>query len=299
MVNRARRTLPTNVRQVIARVAGIETTGTLQRVRLADGEVIAARLVIIATGQGYAVAKQLGIARREIRKSHSLTFGFDIEPAGDRPFRDSFLVYQRESVRDKIDYLAAFTLGSAMRVNLFTYREYKEDWTKRLIEDPGPGLRQVLPGLADVLGDFRAVGPVVARPIDLYVAENVRQDGVVLIGDAFQACCPATGMGMVRLLTDIEQLCTVHAPAWLATPGMGAGKIAAFYDDPVKRACDAKALHDSEYRRSVSTMTGLGWNVHRARVRLQESLQGWTRRAPARPEPPARAKAPAASFAPV
>jgi 2-polyprenyl-6-methoxyphenol hydroxylase-like FAD-dependent oxidoreductase len=129
------------------------------------------------------------------------------------------------------------------------------------------------------------VGPVEARPIDLYVSDNVNVDGVVVIGDAYQASCPATGMGMVRLLTDIEQLCRFHLPRWLETPGMGAEKIAAFYRDPVKQACDAKALHDSEYRRSVSTELSLGWTVHRARVRAMERILAWRNRLPTASHP--------------
>jgi 2-polyprenyl-6-methoxyphenol hydroxylase-like FAD-dependent oxidoreductase len=141
--------------------------------------------------------------------------------------------------------------------------------------NPGPGLDALLPGLARVMGPYRAVGRAVARPIDMYVMQGHQQAGVVLIGDAFQASCPATGIGMVRLLTDIERLCSVHVPAWFATPGMGTDKIATFYSDPVKRACDAKALHDAEYRRSVSIETTLAWRLHRARVRTMMRLTGW------------------------
>jgi hypothetical protein len=184
-----------------------------------------------------------------------------------------------------MDYFAAFAMGQAMRVNLFTYRDYKESWTRAFLNDPGAGLAEVMPGLAEILGPYHALRPVVARPIDLYVSEGVRRDGVVLVGDAFQASCPATGTGMVRVLTDIEQLATVHAPRWLATPGMAASKVTAFYDDPVKRACDAKALHDSEYRRAASIETSLGWAAHRGRVRLMESVQAWRNR-PRRAENP-------------
>lgn len=275
LVNRARGVLPPNVRQVIGRVASVETSDSVQQVRISNGMAISGRLVVIATGQGFALAKQIGIDRRILREAHSLTFGFDIEPESEGAFPHPFLVYQREYIQDKIDYLAAFTMGAAMRVNLFTYRDYKDPWTKAFLSDPNPGLHQILPQLSDVLGPYRALKPAVARPIDLYVAENYRKDGVVLIGDAFQASCPATGMGMVRLLTDIEQLSMVHAPRWLASPGMGVSKLSSFYDDPVKRACDAKALHDAEYRRAVSTELGLGWSVHRSRVQATERVKAW------------------------
>lgn len=280
LVNRARRALPENVEVVTGRVTNIATSDTLQRVCLADGRTYHGRLVIVATGQGAGLCKQIGITRRTLREAHSLTFGFEIQPTGPASFTDSFLVYQRERIPDRIDYFAAFTLAARTRVNLFTYRDYKESWTKAFIADPDQGLHQVLPGLTNVLGPYHACGPVEARPIDLYVSDNVHVNGAVVIGDAFQASCPATGMGMVRLLTDIEQLCRFHLPRWLESPGMGAEKIAEFYRNPVKRACDAKALHDSEYRRAVSTETSLRWNVHRARVQATERVQALLNRLP-------------------
>ena len=278
LVNRARANLPSTVKIITGRVTGLETTDISQRVHIADGRVLTGRLIVLATGQGYTLCKQVGITRRMLREAHSLTFGFDIEPAGDAPFGHSFVVYQREEIRDRIDYLAAFTMGATTRVNLFSYRDYREPWTKRFLADPAAGLAQTLPGLVSIIGQYRVIGPAVARPIDLYVSENVRQHGVVMIGDAFQASCPATGMGMVRLLTDIEQLTAVHVPSWMQTPGMAATKIATFYDDPVKQACDAKTLHDAEYRRSVSTETTLNWRLHRSRVHVMERLQGWQNR---------------------
>jgi 2-polyprenyl-6-methoxyphenol hydroxylase-like FAD-dependent oxidoreductase len=272
LVNRARANLPPNVQTITGRVAQLETSATHQRISLSDGRIVSGRLVVLATGQGHALGKQIGIQRRLIRPAHSLTFGFDVEPVGETSFEHSFLVYQREKIRDRIDYLAAFTMGAATRVNLFTYRDYREPWTDAFMTDPNAGLADTLPGLATVMGKFRVVGPVVARPIDLYTSDGFRQDGVVLIGDAFQASSPATGMGMVRLLTDIEQLTQFHVPRWLETPGMGVAKITSFYDDPVKRASDHKALHDSEYRRAVSTETTLRWRLHRARVQAVEGL---------------------------
>jgi 2-polyprenyl-6-methoxyphenol hydroxylase-like FAD-dependent oxidoreductase len=272
LVNRARAALPPNVQVVTGRVTNITATKMIQQICLADGRTLRGRLAILATGLGLRLCRQAGIRRRVLRSGHSLTFGFEIELSDRTPFRNSFLVYQRERIEDRIDYLATFTLGSRTRVNLFTYWDYKEPWTKSFIADPDAGLRQVLPGLEQAVGAYRACGPVEARPIDLYVSENVEVDGVVAIGDAYQASCPATGMGMVRLLTDIEQLCRWHLPRWLETPGMGADKIAAFYRDPVKQACDAKALHDSMYRRAVSTETGVLWDLHRARVTMAEWL---------------------------
>ncbi|MDR3529562.1 MAG: FAD-dependent monooxygenase [Rhodopila sp.] len=284
-VNRARAHLPAHVRTIVGRVNSIETSDTLQRVRMSGGNTVAGRLVILATGHGNAICQQIGIRRRMVRKAHSLTFEFNIEPVAGSLFEHSFLVYQRERIRDQVDYLATFTLGATTRVNLFTYRDYRDPWTKAFLSDPDTGLAQVLPGLASVIGPYRTIGPAVARPVDLYVSEGYRRDGVVMIGDVFQTACPATGMGMVRLLTDIEQLCMVHLPRWLETPGMSAAKIATFYDDPVKQACDARASHDAEYRRSVSTETTLRWHLHRSRIRVTERVNGWRNHVPASSHP--------------
>lgn len=278
LVNRARSALPAGVKWVTGRVASVETGAAQQRVTLSDGHAISARLLILATGQSQSLSRQAGISRQVLREAHSLTFGFDIEPVGAVEFKHSFLVYQREKISDRIDYLAAFTMGNTTRVNLFTYRGYREPWTRAFLADPAAGLAGTLPGLASVIGPYRVVGPAVARPVDLYTTQRYRRDGVVLIGDAFQAACPATGMGMVRLLTDIEQLTTLHVPRWLATPGMTAAKIATFYDDRIKQACDAKAMHDSEYRRSLSTETSPAWRLHRVRVRAMDAFRGWRHR---------------------
>jgi hypothetical protein len=105
-------------------------------------------------------------------------------------------------------------------------------------------------------------------------------------------------MGMFRLLTDIEQLSTVYIPAWMQSAGMGRAKIASFYHDPVKVACDAKALHDAEYRRSVSTEQGLGWRVHRTRVKAMERVLAWRNRLPTAQHPRIVDQAGPASLAP-
>jgi 2-polyprenyl-6-methoxyphenol hydroxylase-like FAD-dependent oxidoreductase len=114
--------------------------------------------------------------------------------------------------------------------------------------------------------------------MDLAVAQNVRQDGVVLIGDSYQTSCPAAGTGVSRLLTDVERLCTVHIPDWLESPRMTASKLARFYDDPQKQAMDARALGLAHYRRSLTVDTSFSWRTRRQamymRRRLMDGLDG-------------------------
>ena len=95
-----------------------------------------------------------------------------------------------------------------------------------------------MPRLRRLTGEAEIVGPVKISPADLYHHARLAQPGIVLVGDAFATSCPAAGTGTNKVFTDVERLCNVHVPRWLATEGMSVDKIAAFYDDPVKRACD-------------------------------------------------------------
>jgi 2-polyprenyl-6-methoxyphenol hydroxylase-like FAD-dependent oxidoreductase len=85
----------------------------------------------------------------------------------------------------------------------------------------------------------------------------------VLIGDAFGTSCPAAGTGARKALNDAERLCNIHIPHWLATPGMGADKIAAFYSDPIKQACDDTSLAKAYELRSFTVDPALNWAARR------------------------------------
>ena len=100
------------------------------------------------------------------------------------------------------------------------------------------------------------------RPISTS-RRGYRQPGIVLVGDAFATTCPVTGTGTDKVFTDVAQLCNVHIPAWLATEGMGEDKIASFYDDPVKQACDAWSMAKAFSFRKVTIETGLYWRAQR------------------------------------
>jgi len=106
-------------------------------------------------------------------------------------------------------------------------------------------------------------GDVKIRPVDLTVTKGHRQAGIVLVGDAFASSCPAAGTGANKVFTDVERLCNVHIPRWVASDGMGEDKIAAFYDDEVKQASDQFSEAKAYYLRSLSTDAGLAWSARR------------------------------------
>jgi 2-polyprenyl-6-methoxyphenol hydroxylase-like FAD-dependent oxidoreductase len=267
-----RAALPAGVDFVVGRVNDLRTGPARQTVVLHEQPPIAARLVVLATGMGDILRRSLGIERHTIHQRQSLTFGFDARPVGAEAFRYPSLTYYGEQISDGIDYLSLFPTAGGTRANLFTFRDHRDPWVKAFRESPKETLAATLPGLTAVLGDFEVVGRVQNWIMDLTVAQNCRQPGVVLIGDAYQTPCPAAGTGVSRLMTDVEQLCLVHAPAWLATPGMAADKIAAFYDDPRKQASDAGALALADYRRNLTVATSPAWRARRTLQVLRRRL---------------------------
>jgi 2-polyprenyl-6-methoxyphenol hydroxylase-like FAD-dependent oxidoreductase len=263
LVATMRAQLPGSVRFIVGRVDDLGTGVDRQTVSVLNQGTVNARLIVLATGMGDLLRRTLGIERRFIHERQSLTFGFAIQPAGGAAFPYPALSYYGEKVSDGIDYLNIFPIAGGARANLFTFRDHRDPWVKEFRRDPKEMLLATLPGLPKVLGDFEIVGRVQNWLMDIAVAENCRQAGVVVIGDAYQTSCPAAGTGVSRVLTDVERLCTVHIPQWLRTSGMPASKIAAFYDDERKRAVDQRALKLADYRRSLTVATNLRWRARR------------------------------------
>ena len=273
MVNRARQHLPPSVQFVKAQVADIQLTADHQQVLLADGSWRQGRVVVVATGLGQRLLRQLDIGRTMVDAAHSLTFGFDLELASSPLFPALVVVAYGERAASRIDYLTLFNIDNRIRCNLFTYGAYRDAWSQDFRRKPVQMLRQAMPRLEEMTGTIQAIGPVEVRVNDLVVASGYKRHGVVLIGDAFQTSCPAAGTGIGRLLNDIDRLCNHHLPSWLATDGMDANKISQFYDDPIKRGCDAEALRVATYRRALTVESSLSWKIHRSRLALQNRLR--------------------------
>jgi 2-polyprenyl-6-methoxyphenol hydroxylase-like FAD-dependent oxidoreductase len=263
LVNTVRSQIPAGAGFVGAKVNDISAGPERQIVGLSNGEEISARLVIVATGLNGGLRHKLGIGQEVISANHSISIGFDAKPA-DRPaFAFSSLTYFAERPADRMAYITLFPIGGAMRANLFGYRDLHDPWLRQFREAPREMLYAMWPGLCPLMGDFTAAGFIKIRPVDLYVTKGFRRHGVVLVGDAFATSCPAAGTGARKVLIDVERLCNIHIPRWLATPGMGEVKIAAFYDDPVKQASDALSARKAYQLRAESTDPTLPWAARR------------------------------------
>lgn len=263
LVNTMRAAIPVGVETIHAKAVQIETSDTYQRITLSDGEKISTRLIVLANGLNISLRHNIGLQRIVTSPCHSIALGFDLVPVGRPHFDFGALTYYPESPAANAAYLTLFPIGTAMRANLMVYRPMDDPWLHECRHDPDKALFDLMPKLRHLTGETEVVGPVRIRPADLYVTQGHRQAGIVLVGDAFATSCPAAGTGTNKVFTDVERLCNVHIPAWLESAGMGADKIATFYDDPVKRACDRMSSERAYGLRSISIDTGLGWHARR------------------------------------
>jgi len=248
---------------IYAKAVDVATSSERQKITLSNGETISTRLVVLANGLSVGLRRNLGIERQVLSASHSISIGFDIVPVGRPAFEFPALTYFSERSSARVAYVTLFPIQNRMRANLFVYREVDDPWLREMRHHPVETMNAALPRLRRITGEYAVAGDVKIRPADLYVSTGYRRPGVVLIGDAFAATCPVTGTGTDKVFTDVAQLCNVHIPAWLATEGMGEDKIASFYDDPVKQACDAWSMGKAVSFRKVTIENGLYWRAQR------------------------------------
>lgn len=271
MVQAVRDQLPKDVPLIVARATDVET-GWHPVVHLDNGQTLPAALVVMATGLNTILTKRLGVTHQPLSKQPTITIGFDIAAPEFRIGGRPILVYCGNKLRDKIDYLTIFPCETTpgvprLRGNLFLFRDPEDPWVRRLRQDPQRTLMNVFPNLRDELGAF-TVDHLQCRVSELAVVANHRRDGLVFIGDAYQTPCPAAGTGIDRLMTDVQRL-TDHVVRWFRTGDFSATSLASFYQDPIKRQMDAKAIHDATFRRGIAANPALIWSWHRAKVRIR------------------------------
>ncbi len=108
--------LPPSVRLIFERAVDLKTSSDSQRLVLADGRNVEAKLLIIATGMADGLRHKAGIGRRILVEKQSITFGFSLVPAADHSFDFESLTYYG-SRSDAIDYLSLFPIGQITRAN--------------------------------------------------------------------------------------------------------------------------------------------------------------------------------------
>jgi 2-polyprenyl-6-methoxyphenol hydroxylase-like FAD-dependent oxidoreductase len=282
LVNTVRTTIPAGATFISGKVTAIANGPDRQTVTLSNDEEISSRLVIVANGLNSGLRHALGMVREDVSKCHSITVAFDLKPVGRSSFDFRALTYYAERPADRLAYITLFPVGNTTRANIMVYRDIDDPWLREMRQRPQAAMLSIMPRLGKIIGEAEVVGPVKVRPADLYVTHQYLQPGIVLVGDAFASSCPAAGTGADKVLTDVERLCNVYVPAWMASQGMGLDKIAAFYADPVKVACDRRSFEEAFNHRSVSMDEGLYWRAQRWVRFLGRLAIGATRQARAR-----------------
>lgn len=279
LVNALRAKAATVSQFVLGRVSHVAKSGDAQEISLSDGRKIGARLVVLAAGVSSGkLHDQLGFSREMVSPQHSMAYGFSIEPVGKAEFDFDSVTYMPSKLDQRVDYVTFFPLADGMRVNLFVYQAPKDEDVRAFLTDMHGTLKRLVPGMFDVVGDFRVVGKVESFPIDLYVVGNLSKDGIVLIGDACQSVCPATGTGLTKVLTDAVVLSKVYAPKWLSKTGVTSNAIAEFYNDARKRVADTYSLDAARTHRSIALDYSLRFRVHRSKLYTLRMIDGLLRR---------------------
>lgn len=265
LVNRMRALLPPNVTVLADKVieAALQPANTRRHLQLASGAQLDARLVVLATGSNPDTLATFGYGRRIIRRCQSISIGFDLVPSNPRLAELGPLTWFGEHPHDRIAYLTIFPLPDRLRANLFVYRETDDPWLRAFRARPAATVLDSLPGFARTIGPLEISGPVSLRPVDLVDTIVTPQPGVVLVGDAFRTACPVSGTGASKAMIDVERLCNVYAPKWLAGDVIGPAETAAFYRDREKRASDRHSRKVSLFARRMTLEEGGLWSAVR------------------------------------
>jgi 2-polyprenyl-6-methoxyphenol hydroxylase-like FAD-dependent oxidoreductase len=273
LVNAVRQQIPNHVRHVATKVSAITGDAARQRVTLATGDEIEARLVILATGLNPGLRDLLEIKREVLSPCHSISIGFDMKPDGDQPFAFPALTVFPERPDQSMAYLTIFPVQGGMRANLFVYWSTEDARLRKFRHQPEESLLAFIPGLAQFTGAFTIDEKVSIRPVDLVQVRAPQRPGIVLVGDAYSTSCPAAGTGANKVLTDVQRLCSIYVPGWLGKETIEAADVANFYADPVKAQCESDSLQKALWLRRVSTGTSLGLRSWRgARFLVQSAL---------------------------
>jgi 2-polyprenyl-6-methoxyphenol hydroxylase-like FAD-dependent oxidoreductase len=235
-----------------------------------EKEPLQARLVVVASGRSATLLSQLGIRKQMLSASHSMAFGFSIRASRGGRFGFQELLYRADHTASRIAFVSLFRIGDTMRVNMFTYWDAQESHCRWLIDDTHACLNEIVPELTRRTGQFEVVSRVDRCPGHLQRVEGHLQPGIVLVGDAYQTNCPATGTGITKLLNDAECLCNRHIPEWFATPGMPIEKVARYYSDPRKMAYDSESLSEAIAMRRLALDSSL-------RGQWRRLARGWKR----------------------
>jgi len=273
LLNAVRQQIPARVRHLATKVSAISGNAGRQRITLATGDEVEAKLVILANGLNPGLRETLEIKREVLSPCHSISIGFDMKPDVGQEFAFPALTAFPERPDQAMAYISIFPVRGGIRANLFVYWDMEDPRLRTFRHQPKEALLDLIPGLAQFTGPFTIDGQVGIRPIDLVRVNAPERPGIVLVGDAYSTSCPAAGTGVNKVLTDVQRLCSTYVPAWLGKATIEAADVADFYADPVKLQCESESLQKALWLRRISTGTSIGLRSWRgARFVAQSAL---------------------------
>jgi 2-polyprenyl-6-methoxyphenol hydroxylase-like FAD-dependent oxidoreductase len=274
IVNSVRSQLPAQVRFVVGRAESVTPDAKAPRLRLSDGAEHEARLLLISGGMAGTLPEALGMRKNIVKAELTMVYGFMLEREDGQPFGFDAITYRPRSVADKLGYITLFRMGNCMRGNMFAYWPARDELHRQMLREPRAALQRVVPGMEDVIGHYQVKGKVEPFRIDLYRMADCARPGVVLLGDSYQSPCPSTGMGLSKVLTDVDVLCNECIPQWWPQQELDRAQIAQFYASANKQAVDDRALRLALAGRDGVMENSLHWRIRR-QIRTLRFATGW------------------------
>ena len=262
------------MRSLLALEISLSTSKEIQTVTLLDGTQLSAKLLILSSGIYGKFQEQVKISRSVIHENHSLVFGFNVAPKDDDTFSFDSVTMYPTTILTKVGFISFFWIQNVMRANMFTYWNVKSNEMRSFIDDPENKLQKLFPELENIIGKFKVSSKVEVFPITLDRAENHLQDGIVLIGDAYQSVCPATGTGLSKVLVDVDRLCNEYIPTWLKSSNFDSATIAQYYSDSVKRSSDQHSLNSADSQKQTAINPSLYWTYWRKKYFVRAVVRG-------------------------
>ncbi len=262
-INSIREYLEGTEKLVLGKVKTIHSCETGNRLILADGNQVEAKLVVMANGLNPGLRKQLDISQTMLSKQHEMAIGFDIMPVEGNEFEFDSFTFWPEKASEKLAYFTAFKSGNSYRVNTFGYWEKDDVFMTDIKQNPEQALTRLMPSLEKLIGKFKVDGRVHVRPVDLYQNHPEKCDGIVFVGDAYSTSCPGAGTGTSKAVIDVEILCSKYIPQWLDQNKFDAKALSEFYQDEAKRQSDASSLSEAYFLKSLSLEKSLIWGARR------------------------------------
>jgi len=170
------------------------------------GEVFNTRILVLATGFAGPLLNKLNIVNKPSAEMLSTSFGFHVDSLNPNGFPHRAFNYRPKKWGDGLDFVTFFPVGSHMRVNVFTSWPTKDERVGVVKKNTKEALEGFFPELIEQIGDYELSSKVQIFTTYFYQKDCENKKKLALIGDAFQAVSPATGLGLSKCLTDVQVL---------------------------------------------------------------------------------------------